>query len=307
MRAALPLLALALLVGPGAVFAQSPVTYRVTLDATWSAQTHPDGFPGDPHFSPLVGAVHADGTHLWEARGTASPGMESMAETGATSTLADEADAMVASGDARQRLVGGAINLSPGSTSMDIEVSESHSRVTLVTMIAPSPDWFIGTEGLDLQDASGAWLDEVVVPMYAWDAGTDSGPDYTSSNQDTSPQEPISLINASPFVVGGSMAALGTMTFTRLTPASGEETPEAGQFSVGEQPIRDRLTLTLPASPEASVELFDLRGRRVRSIARGPLAAGTRSIDVSDLAPGMYLARLVAGQTVVTRRVVVAR
>jgi serine/threonine protein kinase len=39
--------------------------------------------------------------------------------------------------------------------------------VTLVSMVAPSPDWFVGVGGLPLlQD--GQWVDELVVPLPAW-------------------------------------------------------------------------------------------------------------------------------------------
>ena len=37
----------------------------------------------------------------------------------------------------------------------DVAVTTDHPRVTLVTMIAPSPDWFVGVSGLSLLDASG--------------------------------------------------------------------------------------------------------------------------------------------------------
>ena len=36
--------------------------YRVTFQATWSAETHPTNFPANPHFSGLVGATHNENT-----------------------------------------------------------------------------------------------------------------------------------------------------------------------------------------------------------------------------------------------------
>jgi hypothetical protein len=32
--------------------------YRLTFNATWSAQTHPNDFPPSPHFSGLIGMTH---------------------------------------------------------------------------------------------------------------------------------------------------------------------------------------------------------------------------------------------------------
>ena len=64
--------------------------YRIVFEATWSSGTHPDDFPPGPHFSPLTGGVHNDRVSFWELGETSSPGMESMAETGATSLLFGE-------------------------------------------------------------------------------------------------------------------------------------------------------------------------------------------------------------------------
>ena len=38
--------------------AEPKAEYTVTFDAAWSAATHPEDFPGKPHFSGLIGATH---------------------------------------------------------------------------------------------------------------------------------------------------------------------------------------------------------------------------------------------------------
>ncbi|WP_420633315.1 spondin domain-containing protein [Candidatus Palauibacter sp.] len=185
--------------------------YRVIFDATWSASTHPTNFPGGAHFSPLIGAVHNDGVTFWALEGTATPGIESMAETGGTSTLAAEIRAEIP-GSALAVINGSGIR-SPGSATIQtITVREDFPLVTLVTMIAPSPDWFVGVSGLSLRNADGRWFDELEVILYPLDAGTDSGPVYTSANDDTQPKEPIrSLHGERPF----SDEPIGTFTLTR--------------------------------------------------------------------------------------------
>lgn len=69
-------------------------------------------------------------------------------------------------------------------------------------------------------------------------------------------------------------------------------------------PFRDRTTLSfeLAAPGEARLEVFDLRGARVRTLARGSLAAGRHTLEWrgdadggARLAPGLYLVRLEAG------------
>ncbi|OZC02636.1 spondin domain-containing protein [Rubricoccus marinus] len=297
----------------GAALAQSSATYFVTLEATWSAQTHPDGFPGDPHFSPLVGAVHAEGAKLWEAGGIASGGIEAMAETGSTGALHAEVDALRASGSALHVVQGGGIRVSPGSVGLELTATDTHALVTLVSMIAPSPDWFVGTEGLDLRDTEGAWRAEIRQPLYVWDAGTDSGPSYTSGDADTDPQEPIARIEAAPFVVGGTLTPVGTITFTLLNVVETERAPEAAaSLRVWPQPMgggAGTVALTLPASGDAEVVLYDVRGRRVHVLHDGPLASGETALrlDASGLAPGVYVLRAAIGAEVQTQRVVVAR
>ena len=39
----------------------------------------------------------------------------------------------------------------------DFTVTTDHPLVTLITMIAPSPDWFVGVHGESLLDAGGQW------------------------------------------------------------------------------------------------------------------------------------------------------
>jgi hypothetical protein len=189
----------------------STATYEVRFEATWSAQTHPGAYPGGAHFSPLVGGTHDGSVHFWMDGGLATPGIESMAETGATGTLVGEINAAITAGGAGQVILGPGIG-SPGVTSSSFSVSDAHSRVTLVTMIAPSPDWFVGVDAAELRPG-GQWLNELTVPLLAWDAGTDDGTGFSSPNQNSSPQQPIALITGGPFT--GS-DPLGTFTFRRV-------------------------------------------------------------------------------------------
>ena len=211
MRALL-LSALLLLLAP-ALAAQSAATYRVDFVSTWSAETHPGGFPPNPHFSGLVGATHDGTAGLWAPGALASDGIEQMAETGSKSTLLAEVDALRAAGRVGQALSGDFMGVSPGAVSMTFGVSESHPLVSLVTMLAPSPDWFVGVHDLDLF-AGGAWAGEIAVPLLVYDAGTDSGPSYTSPDQNTNPAAPIFLIEEAPFFASGEVLPIGLFTFT---------------------------------------------------------------------------------------------
>lgn len=192
-------------------------TYRIDFSATWSSTTHPTSFPGGAHWSPLIGAVHSSRASFWEMGETSSPGMESMAETGATGTLTDEINDQIPNN--ALSVVSGSGSSSPGSVRIrGVEVRLDHPLVTVVSMIAPSPDWFAGVTGLSLLNGVGQWADTRQVVLFPLDAGTDDGTSYTASNANTSPKEPIrSLRGINPF----SRAPVATLTFTRTDAPGG--------------------------------------------------------------------------------------
>lgn len=214
MKHALALTALAFLASTAR--AQSTAEYQVRFQSTWSLTNFPDAWPPNPHFSALIGGTHSGAIAFWEPGGIASNGIEFMAETGGISPLRDEVIAQINAGNAGEVVQGPGIG-TPQMTTTTFTTTEEFSRVTLVTMVAPSPDWFVGVGGLELF-AGGAWVETLTVPLHVWDAGTDSGSDFTSSNADLTPHEPIALLSGGPFFLGDS---LGTFTFTRLD-GSGE-------------------------------------------------------------------------------------
>ena len=164
--------------------------YEVAFVANWTDSTHPyDNFPSNPHFSPLVAAVHSSDVGFWELGDTASHGMESMAETGGTQMLAGEIRPHYPR--SVLRLILRSVVQSPGSDTFEVVVHERFPLVTFVTMLGPSPDWFAGVTSLSLMDPGGAWVERLEVALYPLDAGTDSGTSYNSPNEDTSPPEDI--------------------------------------------------------------------------------------------------------------------
>ena len=128
-------------------------TYRVTFEGKWTTSATATGVPvpSGAHFSPLIGAVHNDSATFWSSGGTASAGIESMAEVGGTSALKSEINAnMNAVAVIEKSLPSGGM---PTAT-VDFTVTTAHPLVTLVTMIAPSPDWFVGVSGLSLRPSA---------------------------------------------------------------------------------------------------------------------------------------------------------
>ena len=206
-----------LLLFTGTAQAQQSVEYAFEFDAEWSAETHPQSFPSNPHFSPVVGTTHDADTAIWEPGGIASPGIEFMAELGATVSLGNEVAGLITLGHADQYLNFGGISLSPGSRTRTFTANASFTNLSLVSMIAPSPDWFVGIHGVDLRPG-GVWAREIVIDLDPYDSGTDAGVNYGSPNADITPHEPISnLADTFPFT---GTPRIGTFRVTLLTDAA---------------------------------------------------------------------------------------
>ncbi|MBX2880448.1 MAG: spondin domain-containing protein [Granulosicoccus sp.] len=172
--------------------------YKVTFNATWSADSHPLNFPANPHFSPLVGAVHSEQAIFWQRGQLASPGIEQMAETGATSVLMTEIQAVIDEGRALSAIKGSGIGTSPGSIEIEVSVNQNYPYITLVSMLAPSPDWFVGTSALPMISEDGQFSAGFTMELRLYDSGTDNGIQFNSNNNDTQPPDPITLLTSDP-------------------------------------------------------------------------------------------------------------
>lgn len=191
--------------------------YEVLFQATWSRETHPEDFPGAAHWSGLVGGVHNGTVHFWRAGETASEGIRLMAERGRQTDLLQEVNAAIAAGTADFALAGGGIGTSPGSVTLRFPqaMRRDYPLVTLCSMIAPSPDWFVAVDSLSLIEA-GEWASAKTATLFGYDAGTDSGATFTSPDLATVPRGVVARFNDFPALVNGKIVPFGTFTFTRL-------------------------------------------------------------------------------------------
>ncbi|UCF13750.1 MAG: spondin domain-containing protein [Thermoplasmatales archaeon] len=194
---------------------RNAVTYEVVFNATWSEETHPDDFPSNPHFSGLIGATHNSEVFFWREGELSSSGIKSMAETGSKRPLNIEVLRAILHRTAFRIISGGVINPSPGSVSLEFKVSKNFPLVTLVSMVAPSPDWFVGVDSLSLYE-NGSFVNEKTVVLYAYDAGTDSGTNYTSPDDPTDPPVPVFKIEGYPFFYDDELVPVGTFTFRKV-------------------------------------------------------------------------------------------
>jgi hypothetical protein len=189
--------------------------YEVTFESTWSGSTHPTDFPTNAHYSGLVGGTHSSRVAFWREGDLASEGIRNMAEVGSKSPLTEEVRQAMGLGSAEHVLSGGALGTTPGVIRMEFDLTQDFALVTLVTMVAPSPDWFVGVSGLPLFE-NGQWTSVRVVPLLPYDAGTDSGSTYRSGDQATTPRQPIRQITGFPMIYNGVVAPFGTFTFRKI-------------------------------------------------------------------------------------------
>ena len=199
---------------PVAPFASTAI-YTIEFQGDWTAAATPDGVPGGAHFSPLIGGVHGADMTFLERGGTASGGVEQMAEIGGTGKLRNEVQAAINATPATALSVlrrSGNIGATGSDTLSNVMLTTEFPRVTLTTMIAPSHDWFVGVSGLPLLNAQGNWLAWVRVFLYPWDAGSEEGNDFSlSPSVDTSPRGIIHSIRGTGKF---STERIATLTFT---------------------------------------------------------------------------------------------
>lgn len=195
--------------------------YKLEFKTVWDAANFPTNFPAGRHFSPPVGMTHNDQVELWQSSGIATAGFKVMAETGDTAPLATEVESFKQKSFAEHVILGTGISSSMDSSDLNFSVSQSHPMVSIVSMLAPSPDWFVGVKNLNLFE-NGSWKQSVTIQLVVYDAGTDNGLVFTSANSETQPQAPIVRLTTdaseTDFSNGlhrDTQRAIATFTFTR--------------------------------------------------------------------------------------------
>ena len=109
---------------------------------------------------------------------------------------------------------------SPDTISTTFSASTSHPLLSLVSMIAPSPDWYVGFNNLNLVE-NGEFIESRVIQFVPYDSGSDSGPSFASPNEDTQPREPIFKITDGLLAnANGDINSLGVWRIERIDAGS---------------------------------------------------------------------------------------
>ena len=145
------LLALAMMVGTGA--------YAADWDVTVTNLTNGN------HFTPLLVTAHASTSDLFSVGATATASLQAMAECGDVDGLVSDVGGV--EGDTIKDPASGF--LAPG-TSTTAMLTTSDTHLSIVSMILPSNDGFIGLDSLEVPTAMGTYT----YYINGYDAGTEA-------------------------------------------------------------------------------------------------------------------------------------
>jgi len=275
-------------------FSQSTATYNIEFESVWeSVANNPTtgqstiDLPGGAHWSDLVITTHKTAGTFLMMGAAASPGIESVAETGGTSTFQTEVNNNT---DANQFINGGGLGTAKGTlTENGLQVSEDFPLVSLASMIAPSPDWFIGINGLTLRSGNNAvnngWKGTFSVDVFPYDAGTEDGDGYSGDNNDTNGVI-TSRSNTTPF----NANKIGTITFTYVdSTLSTENIKSIENLKIYPNPTNGNITISNIQNIELkTIDIYNVLGKLVKQI-HVRLNPTKLNLDLSHFNQGLYL------------------
>lgn len=169
--------------------------YKVVLQTFWTRDRFPKHFPEwrpQAQWSKLIGRSHNHEFVLFRLGTAASAGLRTFVESGQADTLSDVGQGHLGLFDI---FSAAPIAAGAGRTESQFFVDGNHSRVSVVSHIIPSPDWFIGIDSFNLC-VDGNWLDSITIEVDPLDAGTDNGFTFTAPNWATEPQGVIYRITS---------------------------------------------------------------------------------------------------------------
>ncbi|MDT7831623.1 spondin domain-containing protein [Flavobacteriaceae bacterium S356] len=271
-------------------FGQSTATYTVTFNSIWNATDH-TSVPGNAHWSRLVGATHNTANQFFQLGANATTGIKNVAEFGSNAVFSNEVNTAITNNQADQFINGPSLGTATGDMIIsNLQVTEDFPLLSLISMIAPSPDWVIAINSYDLFNG-GSWVTSATIDMFAYDAGTDSGSDYASGNVITSPFQPISMINGAP-INGNKM---GTLTITLESVLSVPTVDLFTSIKVYPNPSNGNVTINNPTSIELQrIEVYNVLGSRIRTFTKNLGANKNIDLDLNALKKGMYILKLIS-------------
>jgi hypothetical protein len=275
---------------------QSKAIYNINFTSVWNATDH-STLPNNEHWSKLVGVTHNANVNFWSEGETASIGIERIAEQGINTEFNEEVNTAISAGNADFYIDGDDLDTATGSIMInELEVNDDFSYLTLASMIAPSPDWMIGINNVNLRE-NDEWLPLLTFDLYVYDTGTDDGMNYVSTNVNSNPRGLITnMIGVFPF----NSEKVGTLTITLQSVLSVDDPTFSNTLKVFPNPSYGQITISNPNTLNIStIEIYSVLGNLTYQSGLNT-TANTVSLDVNSLNSGIYLLKMTTenGQTI---------
>jgi hypothetical protein len=274
------------------VFSQSTATFDITFTSIWNATDH-TSVPSGAHWSRLVGATHKTENLFLEIGQLATTGIKNVAESGNTTVFNTEVNNAITNGEADRYINGNSLGTATGDIVIsDLEVTDNFPLISLVSMIAPSPDWVIGLNSFSLLDTNGNWKNNITLDMFAYDAGTDSGTNYTSANTITNPFQPISKITGFPF----DGKKIGMVTITLKSVLNLSDVDALNTVKIYPNPSNGKISINNNENINIKkIEVFNLIGAKVFE-QKKDISSKNTTLSLEILNKGMYLLKLTSDE-----------
>lgn len=265
------------------------LVYNITFQSTWNATDH-SSIPDGAHWSDLIMIYHSTPNQFLEFGQNASLGIKNLAELGDNTELYNEVGAAGNAGTAGQ------ITVIPFTTPNNATVTAEEQVVlcqdfrymTILSMVAPSPDWFIAANSIEIISSTNGWVDYLELDVYAYDAGTDDGTNYDSPN---SPNTPVGISLVSGFPINGNK--IGTIIIDFETQVLSTPNFEATKgFKMSPNPSKGRVTITGDnISNLESIKVYNILGSLVKD-NKINVIDNSLDLNLSSLNKGIYLVKL---------------
>ncbi|RKE92189.1 T9SS type A sorting domain-containing protein [Ichthyenterobacterium magnum] len=290
--------------------AQSTANYNISVTTIWNSMQH-SSVPGNAHWSNLIGATHNTPNEFVSLGTNATTGIKDVAERGNNDEFIIEINNVIDAVPPRaDQLLRDDFSPFAGNDSVagftNITVSEDFPLITLVSMVAPSPDWFIAVNSLNLRsgdNSNNGWKETFTMDVFVYDAGTDGGANYGSSDNPISPVA-VSMLNSSP--VGGNKMAEITFTLNSTTLGLEDEFLDINSFQLSPNPSKgvfNIATSTTNTIKEAVV--YDILGKQVYAL-RNTQKEENITLNLTALNKGVYLLKtLLENNVTSTKKIVI--
>ncbi len=190
-----------------------PVEYTINVQNIWGVDTHPTDYPANPRIDPFLAVSHRATTNLFDLSFPASEGIKTMAESGVMVKLEEEVDIQRGGDLALDRSLGDRLVFFETS-GVYLGFNDTHTYLTLIARISPSPDWFVSAYKVNLKP-NGEWVDTMTIYPDAYDAGSDLAQTFTGEPIPANPRLPVSLITTVPLAQNGVVPPLVKITLVR--------------------------------------------------------------------------------------------